>query len=173
MTSTKPIRFVRPPRQRRETGAIWIQMPVALLAGASFFFLVIAFISLSYRLAYSGRIFPGVSVAGVNLSGLNLKDAAIKIQATLTFPESGSIVFRNDQNVWVASPANLGMQLDAISSAQLAFNFGRAGGLFRLQFCNVPAAIAKAPASPVVAGRSGELHPPVHLSCHTTPIRCQ
>ncbi|MCX6081732.1 MAG: VanW family protein [Chloroflexi bacterium] len=131
MSSTTPIRFVRPDRERRESGAAWIQMSVALLVGASFFLFVLIFLSLGYRLMYSGRIFPGISIAGVDVSGLKTSDAAIKIEAALTFPTSGRIVLRDGGNVWVETPANLGMQLDPTASADAAFEFGRAGGLFQ------------------------------------------
>src|SRR5512140_1662498 len=101
MTTTAPVQFVRPRRNRRETGAVWIQMAVALLAGVSFFLLVMLILSMGYRLVYLGRIFPGVSVAGVDVSGMKPDEAAVKIQAALTFPYSGRIVFRDGQNVVV------------------------------------------------------------------------
>jgi vancomycin resistance protein YoaR len=131
MSSTTPIRYVRPRKERRETGAVWIQMAVSLLAGLSFFLFVMFLLSFGYRLMYIGRIFPGVTVAGVNVSGLKREDAALKIQAALTFPYSGRIVFRNEQNIWIETPASLGMLLDQDASAKLAFDFGRAGNLFQ------------------------------------------
>ena len=131
MTPTAPIRFVRPRRERHETGAVWIQLSVALLAGIASFLLLVMFISLGYRILYTGRIFPGVSIAGVDVSGLNQKDAARKIQSALTFPTSGKIVFSNGANVWVEAPANLGMQLNGPASAKAAFDFGRSAGLFQ------------------------------------------
>src|SRR3972149_5723632 len=114
---TAPVRFVRPPRKRRETGAVWIQMAMALLAGIGSFLLVLSILSLGYRLVYSGRIFPGVMVAGVDVSGLKRDDAALKIQAALTFPYSGRIVFRDSQKVSIETPARLGMVLDPATTA--------------------------------------------------------
>ena len=105
-------------------------MAAALMAGAAFFVVALFIGSLGYGLVYNGRIFPGVSVAGVDVSGLNREDAAAKIQTALTFPESGRIVLRGGQNVWIATPAELGAHLDADASAQLAYNFGRAGTVF-------------------------------------------
>jgi len=131
MSVTTPVRFVRKRRERHETGAVLIQMSVALLAGASFFLMVLLILSIGYRVMYTGRIFPGVSVAGVDVSGLSSEDAAIKIQAALTFPYSGRIVFRDGKNVWVETPAKLGMLLDPAASAHMAFQFGRAAGLFQ------------------------------------------
>lgn len=131
MSVTTPVRFIRPRRERRETGAVLIQMAVALMAGAAFFLMTLFILSMGYRVIYAGRIFPGVSVAGVDVSGLSGKDATLKIQSALTFPYSGRIVFRDGQNVWVETPASLGMLLDPAASANLALEFGRSGGLFQ------------------------------------------
>ncbi len=130
MSITTPVRFVRAPRKRRETGAVAIQMAVALLGGVSFFLLVVFILSLGYRVIYSGRIFPGVNVAGVDVSGMKRDAAAITLKAALTFPSSGRIVFRDGQNVKIETPSQLGMTLDPAASAQLAFDFGREGGWF-------------------------------------------
>lgn len=129
--TTTPVQFVRPHRKRRETGAVWIQMAVALLAGALFFLLVTFILSMGYRLVYLGRIFPGVTVAGIDVSGMKRDDAAVKIQVALTFPYTGRIVFRDGQNVLVETPAKLGMVLDPAATAQQAYDFGRKGGLFQ------------------------------------------
>jgi vancomycin resistance protein YoaR len=130
MTATAPIRFVRPPRERRASGEGLIQLLLALMGGITFFLMVMFALTIGYSLMYSGRIFPGVSIAGVNVSGLNRADAATKIQSMLSFPYNGRIVFRDGQNVWVETPANLGMKLDPSATAQIAYDIGRAGGLF-------------------------------------------
>jgi vancomycin resistance protein YoaR len=149
-TAPTPVQFVRPHRKRRETGAVWIQMAVALLAGVSFFLLVALVLSMGYRLVYFGRIFPGVSVAGVNVSGMSRDSAALKIQAALTFPYTGRIVFRDGKNVSVETPAQLGMVLDPASTAQLAYDFGRKGGLFQTINDQLNAAQVGVALSPVV-----------------------
>lgn len=92
--------------------------------------LVVFILSLGYRVIYSGRIFPGVNVAGVDVSGMKRADAAITLKAALTFPSSGRIVFRDGQAVKIETPAQLGMTFDPAASAQLAFDFGRKGGWF-------------------------------------------
>jgi len=131
MSVTTPVRFVHPRKDRRETGAIWIQLSAAFLVGFSLFLLTLFILSLGYRLVFAGRIFPGVSVAGVDVSGLKIEEAVVKIKPALTFPTSGKIVFRDGQNVWIETPANLGMALDPVSTAKLAFDLGRSGSLFQ------------------------------------------
>ncbi|MBV5350173.1 hypothetical protein JZU71_03200, partial [bacterium] len=68
--------------------------------------------TVGYQLAFAGRIFPGVSVAGVDVSGLSPNDAALKLSQTLSFPITGKILFRAADKVWVASPVELGMVFD-------------------------------------------------------------
>lgn len=105
------------------------QVLVALAGGLVLFFIVTAVWTVGYQLIYAGRIFPGVSVAGVDLSGLSPNDAVVKLSQTLSYPITGKVVFRNADQVWVASPAELGMVFDPSASAMSAYEHGRSGGL--------------------------------------------
>ena len=109
---------------------IFPQIIAALVSGVTLFFVGIITWTLGYQLVYAGRIFPGVSVAGVDLSGLTPSEAAVKLNQTLSYPVSGSILFRDGEKAWVAPPAQLGMVFDPSSSAMSAYRLGRSGGLF-------------------------------------------
>ncbi len=123
---------------------------LAALFGGFFIFVGIVFVwTVGYQLAFAGRIFPGVSVAGVDVSGLSPNDAALKLSQTLSFPITGKILFRTGDNLWVASPVELGMVFDPSASALAAYNYGRSGGPF------------KALAGQVGAGGLGADVPPV------------
>lgn len=126
------------------------QALAALLGGTILFFAVIIIWMLGYQLAYAGRIFPGVSVAGVDLSGLSPNDAAVKLSQTLSFPITGKILFRDGDRVWLASPAELGMVFDPTASAVAAYNHGRKGGLFEALSGQISARGLGADVSPVV-----------------------
>lgn len=106
------------------------QIIAALVGGFSLFLTVTITWTLGYQLLYAGRIFPGVSVAGVDVSGLSINDAALKLSQTLSFPNTGKILFRAGDKLWVASPAELGMVFDPTASALAAYRYGRSGGLF-------------------------------------------
>ena len=106
------------------------QFVAAVISGVTLFFMLAIAWTLGYQLMYAGRIFPGVSVAGVDLSGLTRDEAAVKLNQTLSYPISGKILFRDGEQVWVASPAELGMVFDPSSSAATAYGLGRSGGLF-------------------------------------------
>jgi vancomycin resistance protein YoaR len=104
---------------------------LAALAGGFALFLIIALTwTLGYQLIYAGRIFPGVSVAGVELSGLTRDEAVLKLSQTLSYSNTGKILFRAADKTWVASPAELGMVFDPSASALAAYEVGRSGGLF-------------------------------------------
>ncbi len=124
-------RFVRPRRTPSEVGAIWMQMALALFGGMMIFILLLSIPSLLYNIVYFGRILPGVSVAGVDLSGMSVTDATAKLDASLTYPISGHLAFRDGQNVWIESPAQLGMVFDATASAEAAANVGRTFNVFQ------------------------------------------
>jgi vancomycin resistance protein YoaR len=106
------------------------QILAVLIGGLLLFFAVTITWTLGYQLLYAGRIFPGISVAGVDVSGLDINEASLKLSQTLSFPNTGKILFRAVDKVWVASPAELGMVFDPTASAVAAYKFGRSGGLF-------------------------------------------
>ena len=124
-------RFVSTRRSSAEVGAIWIQMAVALFGGLILFLGTLFALSLGYTLFHFGRILPGVSVAGVDVSGLSVDDAALKLNDSLTYPYSGHIVFHDGNNVWIETPSQLGLVLDATASAQAAAQVGRSFNLFQ------------------------------------------
>lgn len=104
---------------------------LAVLSGGFVLFIGIVLVwTVGYQLAYAGRIFPGVTVAGVDLSGLSPSEAAVKLSQTLSYPNTGKVLFRDGERVWVASPAELGMVFDPTASANAAYEHGRQGGLF-------------------------------------------
>ncbi len=107
------------------------QIFVSLVAGSALFFLVLLLMVFGYQVAYLGRIFPGVSVAGVDLSGLTPAQAAVRLQQQLTFPLNGHILLRDGSQAWMATPVELGLVLDSQASVEAAYRVGRAGGLFK------------------------------------------
>jgi len=129
---TAPIRFAHPRPDRRKNERIVLQVLLALAGGFAVFFLILFLVTIGYRVAYAGRIFPGISVAGVNLSGMKPVEAAVKLQEVLTYPVTGRIVLRDGANLWVETPVRLGMVFDPAASAQTAFETGRRGNPFKL-----------------------------------------
>jgi vancomycin resistance protein YoaR len=69
-------------------------------------------------------------MAGVDLSSLTPEQASAALSRRLAYPTVGRVVFRDGDQVWVATPAELGMVFDAGNSVQRAYGLGRQGGLF-------------------------------------------
>jgi vancomycin resistance protein YoaR len=126
------------------------QVLAAFVAGFVLFIAIVLFWMIGYQLAYAGRIFPGVSVAGVDLSGLSPDAAALKLSQTLSYPITGKVLFRDAEKVWLASPVELGMVFDPSASAFAAYNHGRKGGLFSALANQIRARGIGSDVSPVV-----------------------
>jgi vancomycin resistance protein YoaR len=105
------------------------QAIVALAIGLALLALLIGMLPMAYGWAYAGRIFPGVTVGGVDLSGLTTQQAAALLTQKLDFPQRGQIVFQEGTNLWTAKPGDLGLFVDAQTTALAAYNLGRTGGL--------------------------------------------
>lgn len=110
--------------------SITAQLITAILGGVLIYIGLLLLGLLGHQLVYAGRIFPGVSVAGVDVSGLSPADAARTLGERLSYPINGKVVLRQANRAWVVSPAELGMVLDASSSAWGAYNLGRQGEPF-------------------------------------------
>ena len=122
----------------------------AFMSGFILFVGVVLVWTIGYQLAFAGRIFPGISVAGVDVSGLSPNDAALKLSQTLSFPMTGKVLFRTADKIWVASPVELGMVFDPSASALAAYRFGRSGGLYGALSGQISAGGLGADVSPVL-----------------------
>ncbi len=126
------------------------QILLALAGGLILFLGILLLWTIGYQLAYAGRIFPGVTVAGVDLSGLAPNDAALKLSQTLSYPNTGKVLFRDGDKMWVAAPAELGMVFDPSASALAAYNLGRKGGPFGALAGQIQARGAGVDVAPVI-----------------------
>jgi vancomycin resistance protein YoaR len=104
-----------------------LQALVALAAGLAFFFVLLAGFTVAFDLSHSGKIYPGVSLAGIDLSGMTPEQASALITQLLDFPLRGSIAFQDGSRMWVAKPSELGLFLDPQTSAVAAYQKGRQG----------------------------------------------
>jgi LysM repeat protein len=75
----------------------------------------------------SGRIVPGVSVGETSLSGMTLSEAAITLHERWNL--NATIQASNGAQSQTLTPAELGLQLDALSTAQKAHNVAHGGSI--------------------------------------------
>jgi hypothetical protein len=102
---------------------------LALAGGLALFASLLLGLVIGFNLYFSGQIYPGISVAGVNLSGMRPEEAQALLAQQLTYPEEGRIVFQEGDQVWIARPMDIGLYLDPQTSAMVAYQMGRQGGL--------------------------------------------
>ena len=102
---------------------------MALVLGIAILALLVALLPGFYSRMYDGRIFPGVAVGGVDVSGMSTQQASTLLSQHLDYPQRGKIAFQEGTNLWTAKPADLGLFLDAQTTALAAYNLGRTGSL--------------------------------------------
>lgn len=85
---------------------------------------------LAFENSYENRIYPGVVIWGVDLSGKSPDEASEALAAAFPYPSQMAFRFRDPGTgqEWVATPAQLGVSLDAEASAARAYQVGRGGG---------------------------------------------
>ena len=80
-------------------------------------------------------------MSGIGLNGLTLPEANDKLARGLLFAQTGKIVFEDNGQRWIASPAELGLNLDFQANSRSAYAYGRSGGpLKRLTGASKPGA---------------------------------
>jgi hypothetical protein len=81
------------------------------------------------NLLFAGKVLPGVYLNGTALKGMNSTQAEIAINSTYNFPQTGHILLQDKDKNWMVTPAQLGVYLDSVATAQNALSVGRSGSL--------------------------------------------
>ncbi len=127
MAQSAPIlsRYRPAPRTRRRTGSLlaWL---LSWLLGLTLF---VGLVGWRYDVAYTGRIFEGVSANGVALGGLTPAQATAALEARPPSINSERLVLRVAGESWVATMTDLGIHLDATTMAHEAYLRGRTGSV--------------------------------------------
>jgi vancomycin resistance protein YoaR len=106
-------------------------MLLSVLMGLALFFAVLLIGTTIFEVSYSGRIYPGVSIAGVDVGGLTSSQAQDRITQKFVFPQQGHILFHYQNQSWMATPAELGLILNPESTTAFAYQIGRTGSPFQ------------------------------------------
>lgn len=128
---TSIARTVLPKRSKSGMITSLGQVLITALIGMAVFTVLACALPVAYGRAYTGHIFPGVSVGGVDVSNLEPAEAAAVIAINKDFPETGKVVFFEGSKVWIAKPREVGLFVDANAGAQAAYLFGRDGSLLK------------------------------------------
>lgn len=86
---------------------------------------------LGSRLVFAERVLPGVQAAGLDLGGLSRQEVESALSESLGYPQTGTILLRDQGSHWITNPSDLGVAIDISQMAEQAFSAGRGGGVFR------------------------------------------
>jgi vancomycin resistance protein YoaR len=106
-------------------------MLLSVLMGLALFFATLLIGTTIFELSYSGRIYPGISIAGVDVGGLTSSQAKTRVSQQFVFPQQGHILFHYQNESWMATPAELGLVLNPESTTAFAYQVGRTGSPFK------------------------------------------
>ncbi len=103
------------------------QILSAIIGGLVIFTLLLVAVVIGFNISFSGKIYPGVNVAGVDLSGMDPVQAAALLDKKLEYPLQGRILFRDGEEIWLSSPSQVGFHLNPQMTAAAAYQYGRNG----------------------------------------------
>lgn len=101
---------------------------VGLAAGVMAFALVVG-ATLAFQIAYSGRVYPGVSALGVSLGGRAPEEAVEVLDSAFRQYAQTSLTVRQADHRWQTTPEDLGLTFDPDAIAREAFLVGREGSV--------------------------------------------
>ena len=104
--------------------ALWLGLAIALA--------LLLLINIAAGIAFSGRVYPGVSSSGISLEGLKLSQATALLTVTPGYPENGNLTLTYGDREWVVSPAELGVFTDSQATAAAAYDTGRGGSPLKI-----------------------------------------
>ena len=117
-------------RPRTTSAAKWLRRGLTFVSGL----IVLATATLilgafAYQRAYTGRIYPGVHVLSWDVSGMTPAEAYALLSQRIRYYEETQLLFRYGNQLWMATPRDLGAQLDAHAAVAEAYAVGRSGSL--------------------------------------------
>lgn len=124
----RPAARPQPSPRKRRRGAIfvWLSAGALVLAAAP----VLLGLGTYAYYQMTGTIVPGVRVQGAPLQGLTVSQAAQELDQTWNQETLVSVVDTSEPSrIWLAQPSEFGLGVNALASAQRAFEIGHAHGL--------------------------------------------
>ncbi len=122
----------KPFAARRSSSVHWVHVAPAVLV--IFFVVMAALFVLIFEFLYADRIYPGISVWGVRLDGMRREQAITLLETSFPYTGQPALTLRDGDQTWKVRPAEVGARLDAGSTVDTAYSFGRSGTLIeRLQ----------------------------------------
>ncbi len=90
--------------------------------------LIIGTAILSYLIAYNGKIYPNISVAGVNIAGNTQADAILLLSKNIITPSEITLIYQDQ--TYPIKTSDIDLHYDFYSSTRKAYEFVRTGNIF-------------------------------------------
>ncbi|HUR16161.1 MAG TPA: peptidoglycan binding domain-containing protein, partial [Candidatus Limnocylindrales bacterium] len=116
-------------RPAPESGFAWRRAAITFLATLAVIVVIGGVAAITYERMHSGRILPGVSVAGVEVGGLPRAEAESRIRAVLPDVSAGQLTVRIGARTETISYSDIGRDYDMDAVLDSAFAVGRGAGL--------------------------------------------
>lgn len=110
----------------------------------------LAIASGAYDQHYAGHIYPGVSVYGVDLGKLTVDEAVAVLSSEFPDLTALPLTLRDGERTWNRSWADIGIHLDLIATARLAYQVGREGTTIQQHTAQLRSLATGWPLSPVI-----------------------
>jgi vancomycin resistance protein YoaR len=123
----------RAPRRQPSSSPLlpWlIRLPLLGATAIIMFLFIIAIFVAMHQLQYDKMIHPGISAYGVDLSGMTKDQALAALSSRYTYGTDAVFTFRDGEQIWQKTAADLGVSFDPQQTVETAFKMGRSGGLF-------------------------------------------
>jgi vancomycin resistance protein YoaR len=101
------------------------QLLFAIPLSVAIFCLMAILLLIGFEAVYAERIYPGVYIHATDLSGKSLAEASQTLADELPYTYEGRLTFIYQEQVWDASPIDLGYLVEPTTSAMKAFAVGR------------------------------------------------
>lgn len=115
-------------------------------------------IAIGFFFYFSGRVYPGVFVAGVNLGGKTIGESAILLEEKLATRLPKTITFLYEGRNWDIPLATIGGTIDYQKTAERSFSYGRKGTVVGNLEAIGRAMITNVSLPPAVAINESDLH---------------
>lgn len=125
--SHQPRPYAAPPA----SASPWLlRIPILFFTGVMLVMLLLISAYGVYRLAYAQRIIPGVTAYGISMTGMTPAQAVAALDQKFTYDEDTVFTFRDGEHFWQVNAGELGVGLDAQTTAAQAQAVGHSGNLF-------------------------------------------
>ncbi|MEL7433556.1 MAG: VanW family protein, partial [Chloroflexota bacterium] len=107
----------------------FIRLPLLFFMGAILTVVVLVVFLMAFQLRFAERVVPGVYAMGMDLSGMTIDEAEIALADAFDYGDNAVFTFRDGDNFWQMSAADLGVAFNARETAEAALSVGSTGNI--------------------------------------------